>query len=688
MPSPATVGRKRSRSIGLCLLIVLPCTTLRADDAAKIEFFESRIRPVLIDQCYSCHNSGGTAEGDLSVDHRDAVRKGGASGPAIDLKSPIESLLLQVIRHEVDGQRMPEDAPKLDDRVIADFEQWVADGAVDPRDEPPSEDELASLTSWKGVRDRRMKHWSFRPITDPAPPDVGNEDWTEHAIDRFVLAKLEESGLTPSPLADRRTLIRRLTFALTGLPPTPEQIDRFLANDSEEAYGRLVDDLLDSTHFGERWARHWMDWVRYSETHGSEGDPTIPFAWRYRDYLIRALNADVPYDQLLKEHIAGDLLSEPRLNEELGINESMIGAAQYRFVQHGFAPTDAHEELVRFTDDQIDVISKAFLGLTVSCSRCHDHKFDPISQQDFYALFGIMISNRPATVTVDTPERQARHRDEMASLKQQIREELADNWLATLDLSGEQWSSAVDQAEDIKHPLHVWKQLQSLSNEEFATEWSRLANEFEQSRERLEKRQQESFPWRADLSDPNELEHWFSHGNGLTNDAPHPAGEFAIALQGDRVLTDILPGGVYSHTLSSKDNGVLSSPRIRLADKHLYLRVRGNGDARARYVVQHYPRRGTVYPIQSLKDGKEQWVHWDMTYWQGEDIYIEVSTAADQPVESNLGADRSWFGVTEAVLLSEEQQQAGLTPRDEMAESLSPLFDAAKQTPSTTPLSL
>ncbi|MEZ6053661.1 MAG: DUF1553 domain-containing protein [Planctomycetaceae bacterium] len=649
-----------------------------ADDSAKVEFFESRIRPVLVEQCYSCHNSSGTAEGDLAVDHRDALQNGGASGALIDVQSPDESLLLQVIRHEVDGQEMPEDAPKLDDRVIADFRQWIADGAVDPRDEPPSANELAS---WAATRDERAQQWSFQPITDPAPPTVKHKDWSEHSIDQFILAKLEDADLQPVGDADRRPLIRRLTFALTGLPPTPEQIERFLADQSEGAYERLVDDLLASEHFGERWARHWMDWVRYAETHGSEGDPTVPFAWRYRDYLIRALNADVPYDQLVREHLAGDLIPDPRINDELGINESMLGSAQFRFVQHGFAPTDALDELVRFTDDQIDVISKAFLGLTVSCARCHNHKFDPISQQDYYALFGVMVSTRPATVSIDTPARQDIHRDEMTAIKERVKSQLADSWLQSVDSLTEQldssdgpWSQAIEKADDVKHPLHVWKQLRSLSGEEFASNWIRLREEYRQSRSRLDDRDRQSYPWHADLSHPEEYERWYAHGAGLRHGEPSLAGNFAIAPEGETIITDILPGGVYSHSLSTKHNGVLSSPRIRLEHKHLYVRVSGGGEARARYVVQHYPRRGTVYPLKSLNDGNEQWVHWDMTYWQGDDVYLEISTAADQPVELDMGAERSWFGVTEAVLLTDEQQQGGFEPRDEMAEFVAPLF--------------
>ena len=217
-------------------------------------------------------------------------------------------------------------------------------------------------------RDSRSR-WSFQPIHASDPPEVSNENWSDHAIDRYVLAKLEDKNLEPVDRADAQTLVRRLFFVLIGLPPTPEEVQRWQEVVADpKGYEQLVDHLLARPEFGERWARHWMDWIRYAESHGSEGDPSIDNAWHYRDYLIRALNDDIPFDQLVREHVAGDLLEQPRINEALAINESRIGPAHWRMVFHGFAPTDALDEKVRFTDDQINAFSKAFLGLTVSCA--------------------------------------------------------------------------------------------------------------------------------------------------------------------------------------------------------------------------------------------------------------------------------------------------------------------------------
>jgi len=247
-------------------------------------------------------------------------------------------------------------------------------------------------------------------------------------VDRFLLARMEARGLEPAPLADRRTLLRRATFVLTGLPPTPEDLGAFLGDTSSEAYPKAVDRLLNSPRFGEHWARHWMDLMRFAETHGSEGDPDIPNAWRYRDYLVRAFNADVPWDRLIREHLAGDLLPDPRWNVAEGINESLLGLAHFRLVEHGFNPVDTLDEQVKTVDSQIDVVSKAFQGLTTACARCHNHKFDPIGDRDYYALHGIFASVRPTQLTLDDPARLRVNRAELEGLKERLRAGLADAW--------------------------------------------------------------------------------------------------------------------------------------------------------------------------------------------------------------------------------------------------------------------
>jgi|688.fasta_scaffold50173_3 hypothetical protein len=391
----------------------------------QIEFFETRIRPILAGECYECHGAE-KQEGGLRLDSRDALLLGGDSGPAIVPGDPTASLLLESLQHPDVESRMPKDRPALPANVITDFNLWIKEGAADPRDAPPA---AGDPRDWQTVFRQRSDWWSFKPLTKPDPPS----GHATHPVDRFLDAKLHEHGLSPSPAADRATLLRRTHFALTGLPPSPDEISSFLADPSPDAFALAIEPLLASPRFGERWARHWMDLFRFAETHGSEGDPDIPHAWRYRDYLIRAINNDVPWDLLIREHIAGDLLEKPRLNEPDGINESIIGPSHFRLVEHGYQPIDTLDEQVKTVDNQIDVISKAFQGLTVSCARCHDHKFDPISQQDYFALYGILSSVRPGHVAINIPDRLRAHNQELTELKQSIRPLFANAWNSAAD---------------------------------------------------------------------------------------------------------------------------------------------------------------------------------------------------------------------------------------------------------------
>ncbi|MFZ9437142.1 MAG: DUF1553 domain-containing protein [Opitutales bacterium] len=388
---------------------------------ADVEFFETKIRPVLVAECYECHDAK-KQKGDLRLDHRDGLLKGGEEGPAIVPGDAKKSILLQSMDYSHETLQMPKKRPKLDAKIVADFTEWVNRGAPDPRTKAPED----SITpAWSDLLQVRRNWWSLQPLTSPAIP----EGKAAGTIDRFLDAKIAAAGITPSAPADKATLIRRATYVLTGLPPSPAEITAFEADASPEAFAKVIDRLLASPRYGEHFARHWMDLVRYADTHGSEGDPAIPQAWRYRDYLIRAFNGDVPYDQFVREHLAGDILPNPRLNAAEQLNESMLGTGHFRMVEHGYQPVDTVDEQVRNVDNQIDVVSKTFLGQTVSCARCHDHKFDAISQADFTAFYGIFASSRPGQVTVDSPEVLDRHRDRLSELKQAIRSELSSRWI-------------------------------------------------------------------------------------------------------------------------------------------------------------------------------------------------------------------------------------------------------------------
>lgn len=629
-------------SISLISITTVAIAETHQDSAESLEFFESKVRPILVEHCYSCHNSTETAEGGLILDHRSALRNGGQSGPTLDFETPSKSLLLKVMRHEIADLEMPQGEDQLPQSVIQDIEKWIAMGAPDPRTSPPAGAAQVSETSWQATLAERKKWWSFQPITSPKPPVVKNQDWSDKPIDQFILEKLEENNLPIAPEADRRVLIRRLSFVLRGLPPSPAEVEQFLRDDSEDAYPKLVDKFLASPAFGEHWARHFMDLVRYAETHGSEGDPRIPRVWKYRDYLIRALNDDIPYDQIVKEHVAGDLLEQPRINQGLNINESAIAPAHWRMCFHGFAPTDALDEKVRFIDDEINVFSKAFLGLTVSCARCHNHKFDPISQTDYYALFGIVSSSRPGIVDINPMSTQEQHKSELHQLKKTIRKLIGQAWEAESNGLADkllQKLSATPQEElnspaNLLHPFQVLKQ-----NGMF--ESSSLAKVISPS-----ELPENSKVW--DFQRESDFKQWFVHGNGSASRLALP-GEFTIPAEGSSI-GPLLYGGVYSHLESTKHRNILSSPHFDLDGKYeLWIKVSGDSQAIVRYVVQDYPRNGTVYPVTTLQGGKWKWQRYDLSYWEGEEIHIEISTAADSAVLAK-DIDRSWFGVQQVVV--------------------------------------
>ncbi|MCS6953556.1 MAG: PSD1 and planctomycete cytochrome C domain-containing protein [Bryobacterales bacterium] len=341
------------------------------------EFFESRIRPLLSRHCYSCHTT--LASGGLRLDSRSALLKGGARGPAIVPGNPEQSLLIRVVQYQDERIKMPP-AKKLDEEEIADLIRWVREGAVwgaetVPTGNPGSEN-AASF-------------WSFRPPQAPSLPRAVPREWAANPVDRFIFAKLRELGLKPAPLADKRTLIRRATYDLTGLPPSPEEVEAFLRDRSPNAFEKVVDRLLASPHYGERWGRRWLDLVRYADTAGDSADYPIPQARLYRDYVIASFNRDKPYDQFLREQIAGDLL--PYRDEE--DRWEKIVATGYIAISRRFSVRP--ERNMHLTiEDTLDNLGKVVLGLSISCARCHDHKYDPISAKDYYALYGIFASTR------------------------------------------------------------------------------------------------------------------------------------------------------------------------------------------------------------------------------------------------------------------------------------------------------
>jgi hypothetical protein len=352
-----------------------------------VEFFEKRVRPVLVGHCYKCHSAEAKkAEGGLSLDSREATLKGGTSGPALVAGDPAKSLLITAVRHADPDLRMPP-GKKLSDAQVADLATWVKMGAPDPRKAAPSRGPAVRPKYGMSLEEGR-RFWSFRPVQDPPLPQVKDAAWSRNPVDRFILARLERAGLTPSPPADRRALLRRVTFDLTGLPPAPAEVDAFLADTSPLAFERVVDRLLASPRYGERWGRHWLDVVRYADTSGNASDYPVPQAHRYRDWVVRSMNRDRPYDEFLREQVAGDLLT----GIDAGRSER-VTATGYLAIARRFGG-DRNGEHHLTLEDTIDNLGRAVLGCSIACARCHDHKFDPFTARDYYALYGIFASTR------------------------------------------------------------------------------------------------------------------------------------------------------------------------------------------------------------------------------------------------------------------------------------------------------
>lgn len=373
--------------IAACLLLMLLSLPSRADQLAPedLKFFETKIRPVLIRECYGCHsNEAGNVRGGLRLDTKELMAIGGSSGPAIVPGDLDESLLYRAITYQ-DFEMPPQ--RKLSQNVIDDFRHWIERGAPDPR--TTNVVEIRSSITDKDIQEARRSFWAYQTPVMPTPPDVYFTDWPRTDIDRFVLAKLEQASLAPATDAESYQILRRLCFDLIGLPPTPQQIagfDRHWQSDPDHAVSEVVDQLLATPQFGERWGRHWLDVVRYAESTGREVNMTYPHAWRYRDFVIDSFNADKPFDQFVQQQIAGDLM--PAKTDEQW-TENLVATT---FLAIG--PKNVNEQnRVQFAadlvDEQIDATTRVFLGASVSCARCHDHKFDAIGQTDYYALAGI-----------------------------------------------------------------------------------------------------------------------------------------------------------------------------------------------------------------------------------------------------------------------------------------------------------
>lgn len=644
------------------------CTTTVADE---LEFFETRIRPVLVQHCYECHSSSSAnAKGNLLVDYRDGIRHGGESGASVVPGRPDESLLLEALRH--DSLEMPPSG-QLPASVIADFETWIRNGAFDPRIEAPSAAEVAEEL-WKQQLSERRRWWSLQPLKQVSPPSVSLEPWSNEPVDRFVLTAINRQGLTPAEPENAAVLLRRLSFVLTGLPPSPEQVMAFAVtfkNNPDAALTELVDELLQSPHFGERFARHWMDVVRYTDTYGYEWDNPAKGSWEYRDYLIRAFNDDLGFDQFLREQIAGDLLPKQRIHETAQTNETIVAPMFYHMGEHRHGSSldfnGIHQDMI---NNKIDVFSKAFLAMTVACARCHDHKLDAISQADYYALAGVFMSPRWTSRVIDMPGKQAAKIDQLKMLRDKIQQRLASQWRSeakSLPGSIRKWleygPDVSDEVniEDVPYPL---MQLNIATDSTIEEVWGKLSNEWKVEHERRVKSNTDKFSMLTDFSEPGFPENWTTEGEGITHGyVAH--GSPLVSLEGTSLIERLLPAGYHTHALSSKLPGAIRLPPLEtLSGNHVSLNLRGGEWAGTLLAPQNAFQSEKITFLDSAQANTKWMTRSDNQLKNGVTrVFLEVATSSLNPNfpprtglartgETPLppgddGFDkRSWFSIT------------------------------------------
>lgn len=634
--------------------------------AADLEFFEAKIRPLLIENCYECHSVGAErVRGGFLLDSKPGLLRGGDSGKALVPHVAAESRLINMVRHHPDFESMPPKT-KLSEQQINDLITWIDQGAPDPRLIEPEYKDLNEGFDLEARKD----WWSLQPVTNPTPPAVHEEMWPNNAYDKFILAALEEKNWAPAPDANRGSLLRRLSFDLTGLPPSPTELAAFVNDSSPEAYARQVDRLLASPHFGEKWARHWMDVTRYAETKAFEADYTMPFVYRYRDYLIRAFNADVPYNQFILEALAGDLLEHPRIDPQTGDNESIMGPG-YLFLsdgQHG--PPDIHEDEARIFARTIDVATKAFLGSTVACARCHDHKFDAITTADYYSLYGILRSSRLTYANAANPDRQQSPVDEIERAREQLEPLIYDAikthidnaaaYIAARDVflaNGElqtalktlraEYPAKLNRTNKAEHeekhdaltdeivtnatPDHLdpfifrnWINLALTSDKK--TRWPELAV-FQQSGKKAPTKPK---PETVDQSTAfqaltSSLHQWRKEGHAF--ELKPEADRLLISQTGEQTTMGLMDSDLIAGHQGGRTSGVIRSPDFIIDGKTIHLQTKGRF-ATVRLIVRNYELAGQG-PTTAILNHTVEGDHWQdvviKTYlWEGQPAYLEI----------------------------------------------------------------
>lgn len=642
----------------LSAVLALPLCCRAASDAAGVEFFESKIRPLLVEHCYECHSAeADRLEGGLRLDHRDGAIRGGDSGPSLEPGEPEASLLIEAVRYE--SLEMPP-AGKLADEQIRLLERWTAEGAPWPE----SDATIPDPTEAFDLAARRARHWSWQPIVDPAVPETSG---AATPVDSFLLEELRQQGLSPAETVDRATLARRLSFDLIGLPPSPHAVERFVNDARPDALTRFVDLLLADPAFGVRWGRHWLDLVRYAESRGHEFDHDIPGSYHYRDYVVRAFNADVPYDQYVTEHVAGDLLDPPRVDPATGGNESVLGTGFWHLGEWVHSPVDvAQDEADRF-DNAIDVFSKTFLATTVACARCHDHKFDPVSTRDYYALCGFLQSSDYRLVRFDADAQNRRIAQQLAEVdrrgQQQLRSTIAGvfrPYLQTLRqnlLAAERQrrkqaggSSSVSEGEVAADP-RVLELLRAAAEHDGDVLWPTTQTQQATGFEEL--------PSARSLLDFQTLPAAQYYQNGYAfGSAPTRAGELIWGANTDEPIAgvataaqtrrDPLWTGLQNESPpkinrknaideTGRAGKVYRSPTFTLHSGKLSYQLRGAGTIFV-CVGSHRlifgPLHGNLIKgFDVPNEGPAQWVEQQLERYRGQRVHVEIAAADDSPLE-------------------------------------------------------
>jgi cytochrome c553 len=617
---------------------------------AGIEFFEKKIRPLLIERCSSCHGAD-KQSGGLRLDSVSAIRAGGDQGSPIEPGNPDESLLIKAVRYSDQDFQMPPKG-KIADEEIRLLEEWVRLGGAMPVGESVPAPAKPSFS----IEDRRH-HWAYQPVRRVAPPTVASNDRWENPIDLFLQSKREEKGLSPTNRAGASAWLRRVCFDLTGLPPTPTEVRDFQQQHSPDAKDRTIDRLLASPRYGERWARHWLDLVRFSETLGHEFDYEILNAWRYRDYTIRAFNSDLPYNQWVVEHVAGDLVDLPRLDPNSGDIESVMGTAFFWFGEATHSPVDVRQNQMDRIDNQIDVLTKTFLAQSVACARCHDHKFDAISQADYYALAGYLKSSRYDQSSI-LPTEQASEKARALAILVADRDQAIDAYLASLwkerIRSPADWSTLPTDRipASLDHPLALWKEFAAESAENFATAIERKRQQIHEKKRASEGRW--IFGPDADPLQSN----WRRTGDSFV--LPDlPRSRWHVTTEKPARLSAVPARQIRSDQYSPYWEGAVRSPTITIDADYLHVKAGGKG-CRVNVIVDGFTIiRDPIYGslMQRIDKSDLHWKTFDLRKWVGQRAYIEViDSITPNPTDSfdpaSAPKESDAFFVLEEVVLS------------------------------------